>query len=87
MVKAALAGARPQGAADVAGRRFRLASPATALVRVVTPADAAPTTAPGLPRAILPSEVPAQTHLIDVMGGLPRVLTPMEPVPRSRGRL
>ena len=32
MVKAALAGARPQGAADVAGRRFRLASPATALV-------------------------------------------------------
>jgi hypothetical protein len=32
VVKAALAGARPQGAADVAGRRFRLASPATALV-------------------------------------------------------
>ena len=29
----------------------------------------------------------AQTHLIDVMGGLPRVLAPMEPLPHSRGRL
>jgi hypothetical protein len=36
---------------------------------------------------ILPSDVPAQTRLIEVMGGLPRVLTPMEPLPPSRGQL
>ena len=64
-----------------------LLSPAAALVRVVTPADTSPATAPGLPRVILPSDVPAQTRLIDVTGQLPRVLTPMEPLPRSRGRL
>jgi hypothetical protein len=64
-----------------------LLSPAAALVRVVTPADTSPMTAPGLPRVILPSDVPAQTRLIEVMGGLPRVLTPMEPLPPSRGRL
>jgi hypothetical protein len=71
---------------DVSGY-IVLLSQAAALVRVVTPADTSPTTAPGLPRVILPSDVPAQTHLIDVTGGLPRVLKPMEPLPRSRGRL
>jgi hypothetical protein len=50
------------------------------------PADTSPTTAPGLPRVILPSDVPEQTHLIEVTGDLPRVLTPWEPLPRSRGR-
>lgn len=64
-----------------------LLSASAALVRVVTPADMSPTPAPGLPRVILPSDVPAQMRLIEVTGDLPRVLTPMEPLPRSRGRL
>jgi hypothetical protein len=64
-----------------------LLSPAAALVRVVTPADTAAAAAPGLPRVILPSDVPAETRLIEVTGGLPRVLTPAEPAARSRGRL
>jgi hypothetical protein len=72
--------------ADVSGYVVLL-SPAAALVRVVTPADTSPATSPGLPRVILPSDVPAQTHLIEVTGDLPRVLTPVEPLPRSRGRL
>lgn len=64
-----------------------LLSQAAALVRVVTPADTSPTAPPGLPRVILPSDVPAQTRLIELTGDLPRVLTPIEPLPRSRDRL
>jgi hypothetical protein len=41
--------------ADLSGYVVLL-SPAAALVRVVTPADTPPTTAPGLPRVILPSD-------------------------------
>lgn len=57
------------------------------LVRVVTAADPAPAPQPGLPRVIVPADVPAQTRLIDTTRALPRVLTPIDAPPPSRGRL
>ena len=53
-----------------------LLSPQARLVRTVTAADPAPAAVAGLPRVVTPSEVPAQTRLIDATDALPRNLSP-----------
>ena len=53
-----------------------LLSPQARLVRTVTAADPAPAAVVGLPRVVTPSEVPAQTRLIEATDTLPRNLSP-----------
>ena len=58
------------------------------LVRVVTATDPAPVAVAGLPRVIVPADVPGQTRLGDAPVDLPRVMTPPNVVtPRLPSRL
>lgn len=63
-----------------------LLSPEARLVRIVTPTDPAPQSLAGLPRVIVPADVPAQMRLIDATGALPRNLSP-DVAPRLPRRL
>jgi hypothetical protein len=63
-----------------------LLSPEAKLVRVVTASDPTATPLPGLPRVILPSDVPGQARLNDGTG-LPHVLTPAGVTQHRGGRL
>jgi hypothetical protein len=63
-----------------------LLSPEARLVRIVTATDPAPPASAGLPRVIVPADVPAQTRLIDATDVLPRNLSP-DAAPRLPRRL
>lgn len=60
-------------------------SPAARLVRVITVADMAPLPNSGLPRVIVPGDMPGPAR--GSTGRLPRVLTPADIAPRSGRRL